>query len=182
MAREVELIVEDGTIIPGANSFVTEGQIVGYARSRGVLIPAMTEPELDAVAVLGIQAMDYLSVLPWRGEPVSPTQTTPWPRKNTGLDIPETSIPGSVVAAQLSLSLFAHNGVVLIPGGATSGMVIKEKVGPIEQEYSETLGVSQNGLAYFPGIDLLLKPFLIAEPAAGMTGVGLWALGPPNEC
>ena len=182
MAREVTLIVEDGTIVPNANSFVTEGQIATYARSRGVLIPALIDPELDAIAVLGIQAMDYLAVLPWRGEPVSPMQTTPWPRKNTGLEISETNIPGPIVAAQLSLSLFANKGIELIPGGATSGMVIKEKVGPIEQEYSETVGVSQNGLAYFPSIDLLLKPYLIAEPAAGQIGVGLWALGSPNGC
>ena len=177
MARLVTLIVEDGSIIPGANSFVSESQIVNHALARGVLIPALTDSELDAVAVLGIKAMDYLAMLPWIGSPVDIDQTTPWPRKDTGLDWPDNKIPPSVIQAQLQLAMFANAGVTLVPGGMTSGMVVREKVGPIEQQYSETVGVSSNGLPSFPGIDMLLNGWIIPDAAAGAVPLGLWSVG-----
>src|SRR5690606_40416418 len=68
MARQVELIVEDGTIVAGANSFVTEAEIVAYALARGTNLPHTTDEELDAVAVLGIKAMDYLAIQPRKGD------------------------------------------------------------------------------------------------------------------
>lgn len=178
MARQVTLVVEDGTVVTGANSFVTEDQIVAYALARGVALPYTTDPNKDAVAVLGIKAMDYLNALSWRGEPVSTTQTVPWPRKNMRVtpDVPENVIPVPVIEAQLQLTLLAHGGTVLVPVSLGTGLLIKEKIGPIENIYSEKAGVSTDGLPILPGVTALLYPWLLGE-LAGSVPVGIFSMG-----
>lgn len=177
MTRQVNLVVEDGTIVADANSFVTEDQIVTYALNRGVVLPFSTDPEQDAVATLGILAMDYLNVLPWKGEVVDVAQTTPWPRKNIVTPTwAEDAIPPAVVEAQLQLTLLANGGVVLLPTYTGSGFLTKEKIGPIENTYSEKMGVTSTGLPLFPGISLLLDQWLLGDDT-GLIEVGILSIG-----
>lgn len=177
MARQVTLVVEDGTIVPNANSFVNEDGIVAYALNRGVVLPFTSDPEKDAVATLGILAMDYLRVLPWKGEVVDVAQTTPWPRKNIVTPIwPDNAIPLAVVEAQYQLALMAKNGVVLLPTYSGSGFIIEEKIGPIDTKYSEKVGVTTTGLPLFPGISLLLDMWLLADDT-GLIEVGILSVG-----
>ncbi len=144
MARNVTLIVEDGTIVAGANSFVTEDQIVAYAAARGVTLAFNTDTEKDAVAILGIKAADYLRIMPWRGEVVDVAQTMPWPRKNLNLPTstwPEDQIPLAVIEAQLQLTLLANAGTVLIPTSSGIGYLIKEKITDRERVFRESRSV-----------------------------------------
>lgn len=163
MARQVTLVVEDGSIVAGANSFVSEDDIVAYALARGVTLPYSTDEDKDKVAVLGIMAADYLRIMNWRGELVDPAQPMPWPRKNfTGNpQSAEDAIPFAVIEAQKQLTLLANGGTVLIPTWAGTGFLVKEKIGPIENVYSEKVGVSSDGMPLFPGITALLDPWLI---------------------
>lgn len=179
MARAVTLLVENGTIVANANSFVTEAQIVAYAAARGVTLPASTDPELDAIAILGIAAMDYLWAQNWRGELVSQAQTTPWPRKNlnTPIVVAENEIPGSVIQAQLQLTLLSHQGVVLVPTNSGTGFLIKEKIGPIENVYSEKVGVSYNGMPFLPGVLALLDPWIVGD-TTDLVPVMILSVGP----
>lgn len=180
MARNVTLIVEDGSIVPGANSFVSEDQIVAYAAARGVTLPFSTDPEKDKVAILGIKAMDYEWIMPWKGELVDVNQTTPWPRKNVTLPTmawPDDAIPPAVIESQFQLTLLANAGTVLIPTSTGSGMLIKEKIGPIENVYSEKVGVSTDGMPIFPGISALLEPWLLGSMDGIVTAM-IWSVGP----
>lgn len=165
MARQVTLIVEDGTIVPGANSFVTEDQIVAYALARGVTLPFDTDEEKDAVAVLGIGAMDYLNILPWKGEVQDPAQTTSWPRKNmnTTPSTPENYIPFPVKEAQFQLTLLVNAGTVLIPTYSGVGYLVEQRIGPIVERYSEKVGVSTDGMPLLPGIRALLDLWLLGD-------------------
>lgn len=164
MAQQVTLIVEDGTIVADANSFVNEQQIVDYAKMRGVTLPFSTDADKDAVAILGIKAADYLRIMPWKGEVVSDTQTMPWPRKNILIPtFPEDKVPAAVVEAQLQLTLLVNGGTELIPTSAGTGFLIKEKIGPIENMYSEKVGVSTDGLPILPGVSALLDPWLLTD-------------------
>lgn len=178
MARQVELVVENGTIVTNANSFVSESQIITYALMRGVNLPHANDAELDAVAVLGIKAMDYLKIQPWRGEPVSDTQTTPFPRKNMNVSpsFPENAVPASVIDAQLQLTLLANSGVDLIPMSSGVGFLVKEKIGPIENVYSEKVGISESGLPILPGIEALLFPWLLGN-FDGVIPVAIYSVG-----
>lgn len=179
MARQVTLTVETGAIVPNANSFVDEQAIVDYALARGVTLPFTSDAEQDAVAVLGIKAADYLKIMPWKGEVVSTTQTMPWPRKNMNVtpSFPENSVPSSVIEAQLQLTLLVHGGTVLIPTSTGTGFLVKEKIGPIENVYSEKVGVSTNGLPLLPGISALLDPWLIGD-LDGIIPVMIKSVGP----
>lgn len=178
MARQVELVVEDGTIVSGANSFVSESEIVAYALARGTNLPHTTDDELDAIAVLGIKAMDYLVIQPWRGEPVSDTQTTPFPRKNIGVTppFPDNRVPEPVRQAQLQLTVLVNAGVELIPMSSGVGFLVKEKIGPIENVYSEKVGISENGLPILPGIEAILGPWLLGD-LDGIVPVMIHSLG-----
>lgn len=178
MPRQVTLTVEDGTIVAGANSFVTEDQIVAYALARGVTLPFATDEQKDAVAVLGIKAADYLRILPWKGELVDPAQPMPWPRKNLGVtpSFPENKVPFNVVEAQLQLTLLVNGGTVLIPVGTGTGFIVKEKIGPIETVYSEKVGVSTDGLPILPGIAALLDMWLLGD-MDGIVPVMIWSVG-----
>lgn len=181
MARVVTLIVEDGSIVPDANSFVDEDKIVSYAAMRGVTIPNSSDTEKDAVAVLGIKAMDFLRFMPWRGEPVDADQTTPFPRKNMGFSYPEDKVPPAVVDAQLQLTLLVNAGVELVSNSSGTGFLVKEKIGPIENTYSEKVGISSNGFSILPGIQALLEPWLLAD-LDGITLVSIRSVGGGCGC
>lgn len=183
MARVVTLIVEDGTIVTDANSFVTEEQIVAYAAARGVTIANGTDAEKDLVAILGLRAMDYLMIMPWRGETVELDQRVPWPRKNmsTTPSFPENQIPISVIEAQLQLTLLANGGTILVPTSAGTGFLIKEEIGPIKNTYSEKVGISKNGLPLLPGIDALLDRWLLGD-IDGFVPVMLLSVGGFRGC
>ena len=51
------LIIEDGSNVTNANSFNTDAELVAYAASRGLTLPA-TEAERD---ILQILAMDFVT-------------------------------------------------------------------------------------------------------------------------
>lgn len=176
MARIVTLIVEDGTNVPDANSFVTEDMIVSYAAARGVTIPNTSDEEKDAAAVLGIQAIDYLNALSWKGVKTYPDSLVPFPRSGlTGYT--DTQIPAAIKQAQLQLSVIAKSGIVLLPNTASGATIKREKLGPIETEYSEKFGVSESGLPILPGIAGLLDPFLLIDEIDGLVPINLYALG-----
>lgn len=183
MPRAVTLVVEDGTIVAGANSFVTEQEIVDFALARGVTLPFTSDADKDAVAVLGIKAADYLRIMPWKGELVSATQPMPWPRQYISAPaFPNNAVPPSVKEAQLQLSLLVNNGVELIPTSTGAGYLVKEKIGPIENVYSEKVGVSTDGMPILPGIKGLLDPWLLGD-MTGIVPVLIMSLGDgPHGC
>lgn len=128
------LEVEDGSIVAGANSFVTRAEIIAYASARGI-----TLADDETTDVLGIKAMDYLWTLCFKGDQVAESEV-PFPR--TGLVEGDTeptyvhTIPRGVKMAQQQLAVDVHNGVDLTPSGnAAEGALKRSKVGPIEDEF-----------------------------------------------
>jgi len=133
------LIVEDGTVVTGATSFVTEAEIIAYAAARGVVIPD------DAAATLhAIKAMDYFRTLCFRGDVVAIDQELPFPRMglvdgDTAEDYAHT-IPRNIKQAQAQLAVDSFGGIVLTPSGALDPQLSKVKVGPLEREFYEVAG------------------------------------------
>src|SRR5215217_55966 len=167
------LIVEDGTVVPTANSYVTRADIIAYGAARGV-----TLVDDDATDVLGIKAMDSLDLYAnkWVGSPVQPgVQPLAWPRKGAvpnGGTTPyaEDAIPGNIAKAQLALALIASTGVDLLPTfSAATGFVKREKVDVIETEYSEAVALQTLGqLPTMPLVDALLEPWLAGATFGGL--------------
>lgn len=112
-----QLVIEDGTIVAGANSFATDAELKAYAGIRNVAVPA-TQPDREALLVL---ALDYLFNVEskMKGRRVSETQSLPYPRQYVclhGYEISATTIPESLKNAQMELALQANNSEILITG------------------------------------------------------------------
>lgn len=147
------LVIEDGTGVAEADSFVTAEQIIEHARKRGIVI---TKPEAEIHAY---KAMDYFFTLCLAGDIAYPGQQwTLFPR--SGL-IPgdtepnfEFTIPREVILAQLHLALDSFNGIDLVPSRKAEPQIKRRKTGPIEREYFEAASY----LPDLPMVDALLAP------------------------
>lgn len=130
------LIVESGSIVQDAVSFVTVAEARAFAGARALDLPA-DDVELEAVLV---QAGDYINGLEsrFRGSRVDPGQTMAWPREGAtsfGFPIQSDFIPKNVRMGQIYLASDLAAGVDLDP--TESGReVAREKVGAIETEYT----------------------------------------------
>ncbi len=134
VAIGTQLIIEDGSIVPDANSFVTDDEFKKYANIRGMEVPA-TQPDREALLIL---AMDYLfSVEPkMQGCRVSIEQELPYPRQGVCANcfvVPSDSIPKPIKKAQMELALQANTSELLVSQSVQN--VAKEKLGELEVEY-----------------------------------------------
>lgn len=161
----ITLIKETGAIVPNANTYTDLAEAVSYAAQRGV-----TLTEDDATAIKLIKAMDYLEGLSYKGSRVSPgIQPLAWPRKNVLIDDyaqPENAIPILLIKAQCQLVIEIANGVDINPT-ISGAFVKKEKVGPIETEYSESIAASSGLNPDMPIVDAFLE--LLLEYGGGFT-------------
>lgn len=152
------LIIEDGSGVANANSYVTVAEYRAYATPRGVSLP-VSDAECETQLIL---AMDYLEVQCWRGIAAYDDQSLAMPRDEVyigGSLIASDMIPNKIKLAQMQLALQVNNGVDLMPtvvGGSAS--VVREKVGPLETEYATSLTVGTQ--PYFRSISGLLAPYL----------------------
>lgn len=132
------LTIEDGSIVDGADSYATVAQLAAFATKRGQSIPA----DNGEREVLMSKAMDYLASLEdsYKGRRVRQDQPLSWPRANAAINgwlFPLNEIPSQLIDAQCALAIEAQT-VDLLPTGTVGerGPVIRQKVGPIEREFS----------------------------------------------
>lgn len=144
------LIIEDGTIVPGADSFATAVELVTYADDYGLTIPA-TAPEQERLLR---RAALQMSALSWKGNIVSASQSLSWPRRDVYIGqgsgliwnrpstivndylVPQNAIPDQVKKGQMALAAEIHADD-LVPAEQTQGAVLSETVGPLSQTYAE---------------------------------------------
>lgn len=100
------IIVEDGTIVTGANSYVSEAEFQAYADARGETISGNLEQLL-------IKSMDYIESLEYIGWKAYSTQPMQWPRGGVRIDgyliIPST-IPKELKNGQIETALSIDRG------------------------------------------------------------------------
>lgn len=136
----ISIIVEDGTQITDANSYVSLANARLYAANRGVALPSVD----DELAAMLIKASDYLEAQAdlYQGYRVSENQSLQFPRTEVyiyGALVPSDVIPKSLISAQVQLAMAINAGLDLQPNVTPGDYVIKEKVGPIETVYSDPL-------------------------------------------
>lgn len=73
------IIVEDGSIVSNANSYVSEAELTSFATARGITLTNSTEELL-------IRAMDYIEALYFKGVKLTSTQSLQWPRAYVLID------------------------------------------------------------------------------------------------
>lgn len=143
------IIVEDGSGVANANSYVSLEHQKQYALSRGLTLPDTDE----AIESLMHQAVDYLQYnYQYKGEKTYPDAELEFPR--TGIKgYASDQIPTRVKNAQMQLATLAYTND-LAP--VTSSGVVREKVDVIEVQYSDGGDVTsfQSDM-----IDNMLSPF-----------------------
>lgn len=130
------LVIEDGSIVTAAVSYVTAAEAREFALARGVTLSA----DDPTVEITLIQAMDYLDRFEddYKGERVSALQELPWPRDYVylrGALVDKAVIPPALKRAQMQLAIDAVSGS-LQPTG-TGREIVKQKVDAIETEYAK---------------------------------------------
>lgn len=168
------LVIEDGSIVAGANSYITVAQLKAYASDRGVELPA----DDSALEPMIVQAGDYLNSYEpkFKGKRVDPTQSMAWPRNGAviyGVEFVDNAIPAQLIAAQCQAAILVSQGVDLMPN-ITGFAVRREKVDVIEFEYATGGGVNNSATPEmtptFPSVEALLVP-LIGGSDAGLLKV-----------
>jgi hypothetical protein len=134
------IIVEDGTGVTGANSYVTVDEFRDYAEARGTAAFSSTDADYDKYLILACDKLESYAK-EFKGQRVATTQALQWPRYDVYLDdylVANTTIPRELKYAQMAFALESLGGLDLMPNQlvATSAAVIKEKVGDLEVAYA----------------------------------------------
>jgi hypothetical protein len=130
------IVVEDGTGKADAESFVTVAEAQAFASARSLTLPA---PEADVEKLL-VKAADFILGLEpqFKGLRSEEYQRLPFPRYNVTLHgwlVNSNEIPAPLKEAQIRLAISANTNE-LRPDG-TGREVVRQKIGPIETEYSK---------------------------------------------
>lgn len=130
------IIVEDGTIVPGANSYVNIQEIDEFITNEGIIL----EPGVDPYYQAAKAAIKLDTQYNWIGFKVSKTQPMAWPRTGLGccnIDIAENVIPREVKLAQLYL--LADKLTAASEEGVRGDQALRrKKVGNLEIEYFDS--------------------------------------------
>jgi hypothetical protein len=135
----ITIIVEDGSNVPDANSYVDVADAIAYAANRGITLPPG-----DETAAMLMQAMDYIETkaCDFQGKPTytDPAQSLAWPRTGVILNcvaFPPDKIPKNLIAAQVQLAIAVNAGIPIMPNATPQDYVVEETVGPITTKYAD---------------------------------------------
>lgn len=127
----VAIVVEDGSIVSGANSYVSESDLTTFAANRGITLTA-DEDELL------IKAMDYIESLDFQGIKVRRDQGLQWPRAYVTIDgyyFAPTAIPQELKNGLCQVAIAIDQD--MNPLDPLIQTVKREKVDVIEVEYMD---------------------------------------------
>lgn len=131
------LIVEDGSIVTGANSYISESEYSAWANAR-FGDSRETLPANDAaIEALVLRAMDYFEQLNFIGRKQTQDQPLQWPRSFVVIDgygIQPDTIPDEVKNAIYELTYAEEKGEGEL--NTIDRKAESEKVGPIAVTYS----------------------------------------------
>lgn len=157
------LIIEDGSVVVGADSFVSVGNADIYLANFGFTEWAPLDTAVKESLLR--QAAQYIKQKyqsRWKGSIADASQTLSWPRVNVWMDnmaedyeLTTGTVPQDVVSAQCELALLAMTGP-LFPVDTGEQEVIKQKVDTLEIQYSEGSGSS---VPKYTSVDYLLQPY-----------------------
>jgi len=135
------LIIEDGTIVPDANSYNTVVEITDYIELRGYTVAATLESD-------AVRAYDYMTTLNWKVDQTVAYTVTPQHKSSH-----------SEITYQFSQGLD--------PSAAPSDRIKVDTIGPLSTEFfSSNAGLTgSNFLNYMPQAKALLKDLIVTVPS-----------------
>lgn len=124
------LIIEDGSIVANADSYVTTAEITAYADKRGFTVPTLTA-DLEKLAIL---AIDYMQSKNYIGNLVESGQALAFPRRDIE-DLADDVIPQAIKNAQIELAIAAH----------TNDLLMSEPTATVQSESTGTTSTTYLG-------------------------------------
>ena len=113
----VTIIVEDGTMPEGANSFASVTDADDYLVPRGLWEETPSDDDgtvADKKAAALLRATDYMNTLLWYGETTEPLRIMCWPRKDVRLSpaivVDDDTVPPQVKMACMELAGLIYTG------------------------------------------------------------------------
>lgn len=166
----ISIIVEDGSNVTNANSYVSIIDARLYCSQRGVSLSTND----DDVAVMIIKACDFIEshAERFQGSTLTADQALSWPRIGVyafGFEVPSNSIPPRLKTAQCAAVLAVSQGIDLLPTRTSSDYVTEETVGPLTTKYSDPL--QRSAKPTLTNVDALLMPLLKSGPNLKTTRV-----------
>lgn len=154
------IVLEDGTIVANANSFISTADADAYWADRGDTVWSNYSGSQKQTAVL--KAGDYLkneARFEWRGSRITYAQLMPWPRSGAailhGPSIPSNVIPVMLKYAQIELAYRAALAD-LQPDLDRGGMIKSSTVDVITTVWDDKAPPE----TVFPTVMGMLTPFL----------------------
>jgi len=146
-------IVEDGTGLADANSYVTVLEYQGYCADRGIDVTSETDEQIQSYLV---NATDYIDLMyDFKGEETTTTQSLKFPRTYDGV---EYGVPTAIKYSVIELALAYRTNTNLYSSNLQGLKSKKEKVGPIETAFE----YRQEYIQMFPKADNYLKGWKIS--------------------
>lgn len=144
-------LVEDGTGVEGATSYLSVSAFRAMAADRGATVPVADA----ACETILVQAADYLELKRYAGDKFYEAQGLAFPRLAAD-GVTASPIPSPVVKAQYLLAIEAQNGSLTT--AVRPSQYRKTKVDVLYVEYAKTDDLAE-GLRFF-AVDQLLDPYL----------------------
>ena len=158
------LVVEDGSIVTGANSYVSLADSQAYVTDRGFLDEISGEPIQLTEGHL-LRAVDYINAhrKVFKGiKQTSPDLDMQWPRREVEIDeydLPPNVIPQCIIHAQIETAIEIAQDRDPFET-ISSERITREKIDVIEYEYDLTQGDGEQPSFDYKTIRALLRPVI----------------------
>jgi hypothetical protein len=165
-AQPVTLIIENGSIVAGADSFATRAEFIAYALKRGITVA--NDVAADAKLVKAFDFINGLesSLMGWL---VSELQEGAYPRYGLLLQtfsIASTVVPKQAKQYQLSLALDLEAGIdIFNPGPSASTPV---RVNRVEGVVTQEFAVADSSPIMYQSLSNDLRRILEGSKAGGI--------------
>jgi hypothetical protein len=151
-------IAENGSGVPGANSYAEAADADDYFADRGVAAWLGSSTVKEQALIRATDYVDKTNARAWRGLRSGTTQGLSWPRMGAvdddGFDI--VGLPPKLQEAVFEYALRALTADLLPdPTDGPDVIVKRSKVGPIEEETHYSGGATQ--IKPYPAADELLR-------------------------
>lgn len=163
----VTIIVEDGSCVPNANSYIDVEYATQYLEDRGLKIPAE-----DKLKPMLINAMDFMESLNrYKGKRTNQDQELQFPRSglySDGVEIPGNTIPVAIKRAQAQLVADTVQSGKPLLSNSTNYALKKRVLGPLTLEYAVGQSAVLESATPHPRFWALINDYLRSSGSQGV--------------
>lgn len=154
------LVVEDGSNVPNANSYISLVDAQAYFSNKGDSAFMNTAPDKQAAALFRAgQGLDFWLNGRWRGRRANAVQALDWPRKeirdSDGYPVPHNSVPNKVKLAQAEVAKIELTTPFIQQSVTRDDVVQRTRVGPVDIIYEKTAP----SITYWPQVIAMLRDY-----------------------